>query len=333
MAPADTASDTAPASATPAAGLTVIIGTRDAAALADAVAAGRSAARTVIALPEPGAAALLEARLAGRADVQLIAAAIGRPPGGGDGAGGDGGEAPLLVFNAPGLVSLRPPTGLAALMPGLRVVARPRVPVIAPAALLARIGPVARPFRLVIDAPGAEGEILEALAAAGLAGALDRLEVHCGAAPLVEGAWGRAAVEAWAATQGFARIALDLADPDFPALTFAPDRLRRELAEAQAQMQAQGRALAEARAQAEAQGKALAEARAQAEAQGKALAEAQAATLAAQTEAHGLRRRLDAALRDCRRLEDGQKRMRDELLSAEGQVRLLSDLLLRDAEL
>ena len=273
---AEGGADGNPDGGTAAGGMLIVIGARgpdEAAARLDAAGAPPAA---LLVEPDPDRAAAIEARLAGRPGVRVIQAAVGAA----------GGEAALTVWNLPGVSSLAPAAGLAALFPGLRALAHPRVPVLSVAALMAQAGAgaAAGPLWIAIDAGGAEGAILDGLAALGLMDRIERIDLRVGVEPLFAGALTLAEAEARLIAQGFVRAGLDAADPDWPELRMIPDRIRRErdalaaaLDAARAEAAAQARALAEAKAEAEARGKALAEARAAVEARDKALAEAKAA--------------------------------------------------------
>lgn len=182
------------------------------------------AARVVVVQPEAGLARQLSRQVAGRAGVSLHPVALGRKAA----------RAELRVRNLEGMSSLHPVTDeMRALLPGLRETARQEVRKIAVAELLDEAGPLPDPVRLRLSAPGDEAEILEGLAEAGLLERLAELTLRCSEAVLHEGGEPRSALEARLLDAGFALAGADTSDPDWPMLTFRPDRTSRALREAQ----------------------------------------------------------------------------------------------------
>ncbi len=198
------------------------------------------------------------------------------------------GEVDLITHSLPGLSSLAPATAaLSALFPGLRETGRLRVARLAPADLVQVLADLPEPIALWIDLPGAEAEILAALAAAGILQRVQSLELRCGIEPFFVGAEGRAEIETRLGALDFTLDAVSDADPDWPILRFRADpqarRLRMqevELAETQALLTARDAALAEAQAAAKRQAQALDRARKTIAARDAELAEIQAALAA-----------------------------------------------------
>ena len=172
------------------------------------------------------------------------------------------GEGELYVFSLPEFNSLRPPTRLLELLPGLRNISRMSVPVLTPASLLDRIGRLDTPVHLVIDALGEELAILDGWKAADAIDAVDVLEVRCSAEPMYDRAPHVGEVCAWLEKEGFVLEASDDSDPDWPrlrlrrnplalALTALRGELERELARSSELQDALRTAKAEAFGQAE----------------------------------------------------------------------------------
>ena len=139
-----------------------------------------------------------------------------------------GSQAVLHRMNFPMLDSLRPPgPALFMLYPGLQEIARRPVPVITPAAVLGPAASVLRPLHVVIDCPGSEQDILDALRADGLLGVVDRIEMRCGVEAFHDGAASRDALESQLIAAGFDVSAGTAGlqtedDPDWPVLIALP---------------------------------------------------------------------------------------------------------------
>lgn len=94
----------------------------------------------------------------------------------------------LKILTAADWTSLREPTELYALFPGMKVVERREVELVAATSLVAELNLEAgQGNRLVLDAPGEEGAIIEALAATDQLELFDTVELNCGNEPLYEG--------------------------------------------------------------------------------------------------------------------------------------------------
>lgn len=170
--------------------------------------------RIVLVEPDPELAAALIRQTRDEPRIEVLPLAV---------AGADG-EATLEVMNFPDLSSLRRPNAaLRGLFPGLRARAQPVVEVLSPATLLARLGPLDQPLHVILEAAGAEQEILTGWKAAGALAQIDRLELRCGEEPFHDGAAGRAALESWLVAEGFALDRRDQTDPDWPVLHLRAD--------------------------------------------------------------------------------------------------------------
>ena len=186
------------------------------------------AARVVLVEPNPAHAASLS-RLATRyPQVEVIEAAI---------AAHDG-EGLLRVFNLARHSSLSGAAGLADLLPGLRQVALVPVATLSPATLLTRLGPLHGTTLMIVDAPGAELTILQGLQQAGGLDCMTSIKLICTEHPQYQGATGRAGLQSWLVTAGFALTGTDLSDPDWPHLTFCVDQRALQIADLTAQAKA-----------------------------------------------------------------------------------------------
>ncbi len=202
-----------------------------------------SAARIVLVEPNPDRVADLERRSQTEPRLEVLPVALAAQDG----------QAELLVFNFTGLSSLHAPTGLSDLLPGLRIVARPVVRTLSVSGLLDRLGPKTGKLQLVLEAPGAEQDILLAWKAAGALGQIDLLDLRCGAEPLFAGAAPMAVLQSWLEAEGFDAATADLTDPDWPMLRFRLNpavqeatALRKTQVTLQAQVSGQAAALKDA---------------------------------------------------------------------------------------
>jgi predicted nucleic acid-binding Zn-ribbon protein len=148
------------------------------------------------------------------------------------GIGANAGRGELGVMNLRDLSSLRTPTdALRSLLPGLRIIIREEVAVLDPASLVREMGEISHPFRLIVDAPGLEMEILTGLRAAGALELIDQLELRCGEEIFFEGGSSRPELERWLLEQSFALDHIDRVDPEWPVLHLHADHKARTITE------------------------------------------------------------------------------------------------------
>ncbi|WP_347331335.1 hypothetical protein [Marinimicrobium locisalis] len=112
------------------------------------------AKRILLVEPNPHLAEQLSQRTQGDSRVQVIERAIT----------GDSGLNQLNEYNLPEASSLYPPTGLRQLFPGLRIIAQHPVTPLAPEELVKQFGPEEGANLLILQAPGAELDIIRGLA-------------------------------------------------------------------------------------------------------------------------------------------------------------------------
>jgi hypothetical protein len=217
--------------------------------LAGYVAAGATAITLVE--PDPDALEMLRATVdaakAGKSGprIAVVAAAVALPdlplgPGSGHQPPSQTpGRGRLYRFAFPDLASLRPPSGLAALYPGLGAPETETVALADPVALVRGLDldPGGRHL-LVIEAAAAAQPVLAALDAAGLLAGFARVVVQEGAEALYEGQVPLAETARWLETRPFRAAAFDRADPDRPHLRADLDPRAGELAALRAAQEA-----------------------------------------------------------------------------------------------
>jgi FkbM family methyltransferase len=177
------------------------------------------AKRIILVEPNPACAPALKRAIASSDRVEHVEAAM---------AARDG-DAQLRVFNLPRHSSLRKPSTLMDLLPGLRQVASVPVATLSAASLLNGLGLDVGSLLLMLDAPGAELEILQSFKEAGALDALCGLDLICSEEPQYQGSVGRPDVQAWVEAEGFSLAATDASDPDWPRLSFRIDHKARKI--------------------------------------------------------------------------------------------------------
>ncbi|MEM9128167.1 MAG: hypothetical protein AAGA97_00335 [Pseudomonadota bacterium] len=178
---------------------------------------------------DPAAEPLLTARFDNVLPFEVIAAALGK----------DDGKAELLTYNFPGLTSLYPASeALRTLFPGLRVTSRKSVRTLSATTLIAHLEAAPRPLSVVIDLPGSELDILQALADTGELENIELLRVRCATEPLFASDAAKSSITAWLKQHHLQLYGADEGDPDWPELRFRPDQSARALEQAQNEMEA-----------------------------------------------------------------------------------------------
>lgn len=142
------------------------------------------------------------------------------------------GEAPLHVFNMAAQSSLRRPTGLSALFPGLREVGTPTVETLSVDRLLDRAGlPDGNAAAMVLDAPGLEYDILVRLAELGALTRFREISLHGTRTACFEGGRPIGASRGLLEAEGFVLADKIGNDPDFPVLLMRLDPDKAEIIE------------------------------------------------------------------------------------------------------
>ncbi|MCF3639067.1 hypothetical protein LXM94_03720 [Rhizobium sp. TRM95111] len=193
------------------------------------------ASRVVLIEPNPDIVVLLQRRTKAMPKIVVMPLALAATDG----------VATLEILTASALSSLKPPTKLKALLPGLETVSRQEVQTLSPRSLLARLGEIQRPLRLALEAPGVEMEILKAWKAADSLHLIDQVDLRCGEEALYDGAATRAQLEAWLTNEKFRLLATDRNDPDWPVLHFEARHDARALAETVTKLEAAAKRIIE----------------------------------------------------------------------------------------
>lgn len=181
---------------------------------------GAGARRIVLAEADPECAAELRARLRDMPGVEIVQAAVS----------GDTTPRPFHRTSFSDLSSLRAPTALRELFPGLRIVSHKPVAPVDPIKLVADLEDVEGLRALVLEAPGESLGILAALEDAGKLRDFGLICLCEGRAALYDGAPALADIRAWLDAADY-RVETETppADPDRPWLTARPDTTRAAL--------------------------------------------------------------------------------------------------------
>ena len=292
----------------------------------------------------------LQALAAERDNVHIVEAAVSGTPA----------PRPFRRMNFADLSAFRAPSpALKALFPGLRSLSEDVLAPVDPVALLHGLNlPAEGELLLVLETPGETLGILHALKAADLLARVDGIRLQEGREPLYEGAPTAGEIANFLTSEGFsAKFDPDSEDPDRPHLIARIDRaaaaLRTELESARGEASAAQEALATERDSAATLRTELDNALSEAKAAQEALATernnaatlrtelegargevkaAQEALVAERDSAATLRTELDNARGEAKAAQGAAEtrllRSREEMLKAEGQIRLIRDLLL-----
>ena len=280
--------------------------------------------RLVLVVPDLKQAERLRDRHIEAENVKILVAGIGATDGTGT----------LHRFTLARVNSLRPPTSLTALMPGLRPVSEESVELLSVTTLLKRVGNPDGPIHLTINDPGNEQIILAGWEEVGILDRTESLELHAPRESLYTEAVGMNGLEEWLLARGFQVAERNAEDPDWPVVWFRQDvegrALKQQLAELTAGRDA-------ARAEADERRTA---AEAEAAAAQKTLAELTAERDAAKkdadqkkSEAAKQREQANTWEKKALEFEHRLSRARDDLRRAEGQLEIVKDLLLRGERL
>ncbi|MEO8333245.1 MAG: hypothetical protein ABI479_12505, partial [Gallionella sp.] len=166
---------------------------------------------------DPQLAATLQARTATLKQIQVHNIAVSGHPG----------PATFYRYNLPHAGSLHPASGLLELFPGLKTVEQLQMNSASPASLLQPLQIVAEQENLlIIDLPGEELPVLQALQQAGQLHLFSQLQLHCGRQPLYEGSKPASQILQWLRGQGFDVLAEDdTQDSDSPCWTLQRNAL------------------------------------------------------------------------------------------------------------
>lgn len=149
---------------------------------------------------DPRLASALKVRTAAQKQIQVQNTAVSGSPG----------TATLYRYNLPYAGSIHPPGGLLELYPGLKIVEQLQIKTESPVALLQPLGLAAEQENLlIVDLPGEEFSVLQALQHAGQLQIFRQLQVHCGRQPLYVDDKPAAQILQWLQGQGFDVLAED----------------------------------------------------------------------------------------------------------------------------
>lgn len=172
----------------------------------------------------------LNARTEGLTQVQVMRAAVAGQPG----------SATFYRYNLPDANGLHPASGLLELFPGLKTVEQLQVEAVGPEVLMQPIGLQSeQKNRLVIDLPGEELPVLQALEAANILHLFRQVHLHCGHNSLCEGGEPAARVLQWLKRKGFNLVTEDHSrDPDRPRWSLERDTQQLRNRDLQRQVEA-----------------------------------------------------------------------------------------------
>ena len=178
---------------------------------------------------DPQLASALQARTATLKQIQILNTAVSGHPG----------PAIFHRYNLPHAGSLHPASGLLELFPGLKTVGQLQMKSESPVTLLQPLQMVAEQENLlIIDLPGEELAVLQALQQAGQLHLFRQLQLHCGRQPLYEGSKPAARILQWLQGQGFDVLTEDdTQDPDRPNWTLQRNALHLHSRELEQQLQ------------------------------------------------------------------------------------------------
>jgi hypothetical protein len=171
----------------------------------------------------------LHNRVEGLTQVQVSCVAIAGNPG----------PATFYRYNLPEVNSLHPASGLMDLFPGLKLLDQQEVNTISPVTLLEPLQLGAeRENRLVIELPGEELPVLQALQQSQQLEMFSQVQLYCGREPLYEGSEPAARVFEWLREVGFDLIEEeDNRDPDRPCWTLRRNALQLRNRDLQRQLE------------------------------------------------------------------------------------------------
>lgn len=194
-------------------GVAVYIGAGDACDL-DAIRA-TGVSRIVLVEANPDTARALESRLGQDTAIEVVALAIG----------GFSGPGKLRLLNLPDYSSLRVPTGLQDLFPGLRQIGTADTDTYMAHELVMQLGlPEDESHLLIVDAPGVEEVILSSLIQQDLVTMFQHIILRGGAKSFYEGSKSVAELSRMLTDVGYRQTAFGGDDPDFlqAVLTWEP---------------------------------------------------------------------------------------------------------------
>lgn len=245
------------------------------------------AGRIVLVEANPAIVQVLHRRTSNLAHVEVIPTAVAET----------GGKALLTILNLPAFSSLRAPTGLRKLFPGLRPRGQVEVETTSPVDLIdaGRLDSD-RENMLVIDVPGEEAVVLDVLRTSGRLDRFATIVLHCGKTALYEGGQDADVLLRALEKDGYDAVRIeDGTDPDRPGWVLRRNIHKIENQELRARVDELTRARDE---------------------QAKLAADRQA--------------RIDTLEATLPEMDERQRLLAEEMMRAEGQIDLIKDVLLRE---
>ncbi|NEV61132.1 hypothetical protein [Thiorhodococcus minor] len=186
--------------------------------------------RLILIEADPETCEQLQARTAEHPHAEVINAAVA----------GQAGPVTLHRYNLPDANSLHPAEGLLKLFPGLKLREQLPTEALEPSTLLGPLGLDAdREHLLVIDLPGEEMPVLEALLRSRDLRRFHHIHLYCGIEPLYQSSHSAEPVLEWLQAQCFSLIAKeDRQDPDQPCWILRLDQAKLQIRELQREIQA-----------------------------------------------------------------------------------------------
>ncbi|NWO04298.1 MAG: hypothetical protein HLX50_00910 [Alteromonadaceae bacterium] len=152
----------------------------------------------------------------------------------------------LTEYNLPEASSLRQPTGLSSLYPGLKAIATHTVAVITPRQLLEQYGPQpGEPARLVIETPGEGHAILQALIDADELKRFTAIKLTENTEPGFEGGMAAPELLRLLTRYGYSILEKSRQDPDWPSWELERNPLQDQVAELEKQLAESQKSLAD----------------------------------------------------------------------------------------
>ena len=226
----------------------------------------------------------------------------------------------LYEFNWTQASSRHQPADLLQLFPGLKTERMRRVSAISLEQLIRERDLSAQgEHALVLEAPADEGPIISALIESDAHKYFSRIQVHYPAAGLYHSPTDPEAMLQALKASGFEIEAENQTDPDWPSVSFTRDRWRLAFEEARETIEALKAKLTEQNKARESEGSERAKAQQLAEERGRQLTERQ--------------QQLQRAQQELSELKTRQTLLQEELVRAEAQIDLITDLLLKDESL
>lgn len=287
------------------------------------------ARRIVLIEPDPEIARYLRENFGGIEDIQVIEKAVTA----------SSGPVKLNIYNVRGFSSLREPTGLRDLFPGLRRVDEVSPEMWMPKQMCEELGIDSHKFNwLIVDAPGEEGAILENLREEGLLERFEMVSLYAGVSALYEGNLPAEKILSELGEMGYEETAMDgEAEPERPRWTLYRDEakirnreLEVKLNDAIKMREEKATKVIKLKSKLENTEKRLDEEKNRAATLHEEKTNAQSKNTELQNTINKLKDQLKKAQSENAELKSRQSMTQEEMRKAEGQIDLIKELLLRE---